>query len=47
VPLAAGEAAPEELAIRGFRVVKKATAEYVFDAPGDYVLGAGGEVTKL
>lgn len=37
-PLAEGEAAKEEEAIRGFRVVRNATAEFVFDKPGEYVL---------
>jgi len=36
--LAEGEAAPEQLAIRGYKLVKHAQRELVFDAPGEYVV---------
>ena len=36
--LAEGEAAPEQLAIRGYRLARREQRELVFDAPGEYVV---------
>ncbi|GIL88648.1 hypothetical protein Vretimale_17244 [Volvox reticuliferus] len=39
-PLEEGESASEEDCIRGFKVVRKATMELVYDKPGSYVMPA-------
>ena len=38
VPLAVGEDAPLAVQIRGFKLVKHAQRELIFDTPGDYVV---------
>mmetsp|Transcript_13425 Transcript_13425/g.32803 ORF Transcript_13425/g.32803 Transcript_13425/m.32803 type:complete len:805 (-) Transcript_13425:652-3066(-) len=38
-PLKDSDPAPEEERIRGFKVVRKETAEYIFDKPGTYTVG--------
>jgi UDP-sugar pyrophosphorylase len=37
----------EAIAIRGYTMAKHETKEYVFDEPGNYIIGPDGEVKKL
>ena len=38
---------PEHVAIRGYTLAKKETAEYIIHEPGSYVIGKDGELKKL
>ena len=45
--LAAGEAAPEAISIRGYTLAKKGALELDVTDPGDYVLSGSGELSKV